>query len=54
MLNTVELLTGTFKVPVHELNTKVRLTLESPNPTPVAIVGGGYQGRYTRRTRTVV
>ena len=54
MLNNVELLTGVFKVPVHELNTKVSLTLESLNPTPLAIVGGGYQGRYTRRTRTVV
>lgn len=52
-IDTVTLLTGTFKVPIHELNTKVKITLESPNPTPVAIVGGGYQGRYTRRTRQI-
>jgi len=52
-MDKVVLLDGTFEVPIQALNTKIKVSLESAYPTPLAIVGGGYQARYTRKSRIV-
>ena len=52
-LDIVLLKSGILKVPVQKQNTKAVISIESSLPTPIAIVGGGWNGRYVRRFRNV-
>lgn len=52
-LSEVMLQSGVMELSVQALNTKIKVDIESDSPTPLAIVGGGYQGRYTRRTKVI-
>lgn len=52
-INEIILKSGIFKVPVQTQNVKAEIDLESTLPTPLALVGGGWDGRYVRKTRIV-
>lgn len=45
--------TGVLKVPVQTQNTKARISIESDLPTPVAFVGGSWEGRYNKRYNNI-
>lgn len=52
-LGNISLKSGVFKYPVQKQNDKVRVNIISDLPTPIAFVGGGWNGRYTRRHNIV-
>lgn len=51
--DVLHLKSGTFNVPIQYQNTKVAISLVSDLPTPIAIIGGGWNGRYARWTKLV-
>lgn len=50
-LNKMPFSTGQFKVPIQSLNTKCTISVETKEPTPIALIGAGWIGNYVRRTR---
>lgn len=42
--------TGQFRYPIGGNAQRVQITLKSDTPNPVAIIGGGWEGNYVRRT----
>jgi hypothetical protein len=40
-----------FKFPIHGRNTTTSIVIESDEPTPFGITGGGWEGLYTSRAR---
>lgn len=51
VFNEMPFSTGQFKVPVQSLNTKCTISVETEEPTPIALIGAGWIGNYVRRTR---
>ena len=51
--DVLHLKSGTYNIPVQARNTKVSIDLTSKLPTPVAITGGGWNGRYVRWSKLV-
>lgn len=49
-LGSMPVETGVFKVPVHCVSKGVSLTLTSNDPTPLALIGAGWEGTFFRRS----
>ena len=43
--------TGQFKFPIQGVSTNVKVSVESEYPTPVALIGAGWEANYYRRTQ---
>lgn len=43
--------TGKFKFPVQSLSSNCAISVESSYPTPVTLIGAGWEGNYYRRTQ---
>ena len=43
--------TGQFKFPIQGVSTNVKVSVESDYPTPVALIGAGWEANYYRRTQ---
>lgn len=52
-LNKVALMTGKFRFPVQSLSSNCSITIVSKFPTPLSLVGMGWEGNYIRRTRSI-
>lgn len=50
-LNRMPSETGIFKFPVQSLSANCRISIESTYPTPVSIIGAGWEGNYYRRSQ---
>lgn len=52
-LGIMPLETGVFKFPVQSLSANCRISIESSYPTPVSIIGAGWEGNYYRRSQRI-
>ena len=50
-LGSMPVETGQFKFPVQGASTNVMVSVESDYPTPVAVIGAGWEANYYRRTQ---
>lgn len=50
-LGSMPLETGQFKFPIQGVASNVVITVESPYPTPVCLIGAGWEGNYYRRSQ---
>ena len=53
LLNKLILETGVFKFPVQSLSSNCRISIENPYPTPLSLIGAGWEGNYYRRSHRV-
>ena len=52
-INNLALESGVFKVPVHTLNTNCTINFSSSYPTPLSLIGAGWDGMFYKRTKDI-
>lgn len=52
-INNLALESGVFKVPVHTLNTNCTINFSSHYPTPLSLIGAGWDGMFYKRTKDI-
>lgn len=50
LLGSMPVETGQFKFPIQELASNTKIYVESNYPSPVALIGAGWEGNYYRRS----
>ena len=53
LLGEMPIETAQFKFPVQSLSSNCRIKIESNYPTPVALIGAGWEGNYYRRSQRI-